>query len=45
MARNAWADAAAFDAAAQKLAGLFNKNFKIYQDGVTDAVRAAAPQA
>jgi len=43
--RSAWSDGNAFDVAAQKLADLFNTNFKIYEDGVTDAVRAAAPKA
>jgi len=43
--RNSWADGNAFDATANKLAGLFNANFKQYADGVSDAVRAAAPKA
>ena len=42
--RNTWADKTAFDAAAQKLAGLFRKNFEAYASGVTSEVRAAAPQ-
>lgn len=43
--RNAWSDGHAFDATAKKLAGLFNANFKTYEDGVTEAVRLAAPTA
>lgn len=43
--RNAWSDGNAFDATAKKLAGLFNANFKTYEDGVTEAVRLAAPTA
>lgn len=42
--KQTWADAAAFDRSAAKLAGLFNDNFKQYADGVSDAVRAAAPK-
>lgn len=41
--RNAWSDGHAFDATAKKLAGLFNANFKTYEDGVTQAVRDAGP--
>lgn len=42
--KSAWTDANAFDAAAGKLAGLFNTNFKKFADGVSDAVKAAAPK-
>ena len=43
--RNAWADKAAYDATAKKLAGLFNKNFETYAAGASAEVKAAAPKA
>ena len=43
--RNAWADKAAYDATAKKLATLFNKNFETYAAGANADVKAAAPKA
>ena len=41
--RITWADQAAFDAAARKLAGLFRENFRKYEAGASAEVRAAGP--
>lgn len=41
--REAWADKAAYDSTAKKLAGLFNENFQKYAAGASEEVRAAAP--
>jgi phosphoenolpyruvate carboxykinase (ATP) len=43
--REAWADQAAYDASARKLAGLFIENFKKYESGAAPEVRAASPAA
>jgi phosphoenolpyruvate carboxykinase (ATP) len=43
--RNTWRDAEAYDRKAQHLANLFNENFKKYEAGVSEEVRAAAPKA
>ena len=41
--RETWADKAAYDAQAQKLAGMFAEAFTKYADGVSDDVKKAAP--
>src|SRR5690606_1710751 len=41
--RNTWADADAYDAKANFLAGLFIKNFEKYASGVTQEIKDAAP--
>ncbi|MFO0970208.1 MAG: phosphoenolpyruvate carboxykinase (ATP) [Gemmataceae bacterium] len=42
--RDTWADKAAYDAAAQKLARLFVDNFKKYESGASAEVRGASPR-
>ncbi|HEX4825442.1 MAG TPA: phosphoenolpyruvate carboxykinase (ATP) [Candidatus Polarisedimenticolaceae bacterium] len=42
--RSTWADPAAYDAQAAKLAGMFRDNFKRYADQVPDDVKAVAPR-
>jgi phosphoenolpyruvate carboxykinase (ATP) len=41
--RETWSDKAAYDAQAEKLAGMFVDNFKVFEAHVTDGVKAAAP--
>jgi phosphoenolpyruvate carboxykinase (ATP) len=41
--RNTWGDKGAYDATAQKLAGLFRDNFKKYEANTSAEVRAAGP--
>ena len=41
--RNTWADPAAYDAAAARIARMFHDNFAAYADGVSEGVRAAGP--
>src|SRR6478672_3911624 len=42
--RNAWADKAAYETTAKKLASLFIKNFETYAGGVSAEVKASAPK-
>ena len=43
--RQAWADKAAYDAAAKDLVGRFEKNFATFAEGASDEVKAAAIKA
>ena len=42
--RNTWEDKEAYDRQAADLARRFNENFKKYEAGVSEAVRAVAPK-
>jgi phosphoenolpyruvate carboxykinase (ATP) len=42
--RNTWADTAAYDAQAKKLAGMFADNFKTFEATATDEVKKAGPR-
>jgi phosphoenolpyruvate carboxykinase (ATP) len=42
--RNTWSDKEAYDRQARDLARRFNENFKKYESGVSEAVRAVAPK-
>ena len=42
--KNTWADGAAYDAQALKLAKLFNDNFKVYEEGSSAEIIAAGPK-
>ena len=42
--RDAWADKAAYDRTARKLAGMFRENFRRFEDGVDPRVTASMPE-
>jgi phosphoenolpyruvate carboxykinase (ATP) len=42
--RNAWADGAAYDSAARKLAGLFHTNFTAFESGGNDELKIGGPR-
>ena len=41
--RDAWSDGDAFDSSSRRLADLFHQNFKQFESGAGDAIRAAGP--
>lgn len=41
--RATWQDKEAYDAQARKLVGMFQENFKQFEDGVTEEIKAAGP--
>ena len=41
--KSTWSNGEAYDATADKLASMFNENFKRYEAGVSPEVNAAAP--
>lgn len=43
--RNTWADSAVYNAQAAKLADMFADNFRQFEDGVSDEIKAAGPRA
>jgi phosphoenolpyruvate carboxykinase (ATP) len=43
--KTTWPNAAEYDAAANKLAALFHKNFKKFEDGTSEKIRNAGPVA
>jgi phosphoenolpyruvate carboxykinase (ATP) len=43
-ARDTWNDPAAYDRAARTLAGMFVDNFRQFEDGVSEEIRAAGPR-
>lgn len=43
--RETWTDKQAYDEKASYLAGLFNKNFEKYKDGLSEDILAAAPRS